>query len=233
MREGRPEEGRKLLAAFARLQPVREQIEHYRYLLTLYPEDADAYYNLGVLYGGLGHREAAAGEYRRALAINPADLGARNNLANILLNTGQINAAIQQYEQLLAQYPRYAQGYNNLGAAYLRLGDEEAATRMFQKALWADPEYADAHYNLSMLYFRQGRQAEGQAALDKYRSLTKGKIDLLLGRARFAGLIDLSIKRIGDVHGFHGFVAEVEAQGQTLRSPPQRRTRLCARAETR
>ena len=46
---------------------------------------------------------------------------------------------------------------------------------MFQKALWADPEYADAHYNLSMLYFRQGRQAEGQAALDKYRSLTAGK----------------------------------------------------------
>ena len=106
------------------------------------------------------------------MAINPADLGARNNLANILLNTGQINAAIQQYEQLLALYPRYAQGYNNLGAAYLRLGDGEAAIRMFQKALWADPEYADAHYNLSMLYFRQGRQAEGQAALDKYRSLT-------------------------------------------------------------
>ena len=105
LREGRPAEGRKLLAAFARLQPVREQIEHYRYLLTLYPEDVDSYYNLGVLYGGLGHREAAANEYRRALAINPADLGARNNLANILLNTGQVGAAIQQYEQLLAQYP--------------------------------------------------------------------------------------------------------------------------------
>ena len=71
LRQARTEEGQKLLSAFQRLRKASDDINRYRYILTLYPEDADARYNLGVLYAGLGHFPAAAAEYQQTLAINP------------------------------------------------------------------------------------------------------------------------------------------------------------------
>ena len=163
--------GGKLLAAFERVQPYSEQIAHYRHVLRRYREDADAHYNLGVLYGRLGYPEAAAEQYRRALAINPADLSARNNLANNLLNRGQAEAAIGEYERVLTLSPHNARAYNNLGTAYMELRDLEMATQILHKAARADSAYADPHYNLSQIYFMQGRRAEAEAELAIYEKL--------------------------------------------------------------
>ena len=173
LRQARTEEGQKLLAAFERLRQASDDIDRYRYILTLYPEDADARYNLGVLYAGLGHFPAAAAEYQQTLAINPADLSARNNLANIFFRQGKIAAAIGQYEKILELNSRYVQAYYNLGNAYMAMGDVPRATQAFQKTIKIEPNHADAHYSLGMIYLGQDRKAEGEAELAIYRRLTE------------------------------------------------------------
>ena len=62
------------------------QIEHYRYLLTLYPEDADVYYTLGVLYFRQGRRaegQAALDKYQQLTAAateQPCQMAFRSRL---------------------------------------------------------------------------------------------------------------------------------------------------------
>ena len=115
LRRGDQDRGEKLLAMFKRIQPVSADIERFRYILNLYPDDTNAHYNLGVLYGGLGRYAEAGVEYAAALHINDQDLSARNNLANVLLRQGRIDEAIHHYEIVLALNPRYAQGFKQSG----------------------------------------------------------------------------------------------------------------------
>ena len=173
LRRGDQDRGEKLLAMFKRIQPVSADIERFRYILNLYPDDANAHYNLGVLYGGLGRYAEAGVEYTAALRINDQDLSARNNLANVLLRQGRIDEAIHHYEIVLALNPRYAQGFNNLGSAYLMNGDLQQAVQAFSKALKLAPDNADTHFNLARLYKSQGLDARAAAEMRIYNQLVQ------------------------------------------------------------
>ena len=168
LRQGDRERGEKLLAIFQRIQPVSGEIERFRYILGLYPDDASAHYNLGVLYGGLGRYAEAAVEYAEALRINDQDLSARNNLANVLLRQGKVDEAIKHYEYTLSLNPRYAKGYNNLGAAFMMGGDLKSAAQAFARALKLDPDNPDVHFHLARLYQSQGLEARAAAEMERY-----------------------------------------------------------------
>ena len=74
----------QLLEAFEKLRAVSHEVGRNRQILKTNPRDADAHYNLGVLYAGQKLYREAAASYRRALTINPEDTSARKNLTNLI-----------------------------------------------------------------------------------------------------------------------------------------------------
>jgi tetratricopeptide (TPR) repeat protein len=63
-------------------------IEHYRKAITLEPEYAEAYYNLGIALQGLRRIEDAVECYRKALALKSDYTEAHSNLGSALQEQG-------------------------------------------------------------------------------------------------------------------------------------------------
>ena len=82
--------------------------------VKLLPNDAEAYYNLGVTQKSLGQLESAVTSYRRALELKPDIADAYNNLGIILQDLGQFDSAEANYRQALEVKPGYLEAYNNL-----------------------------------------------------------------------------------------------------------------------
>ena len=65
------------------------QIVNYTKCLRLNPDDAQAYYNRGIVYNNLGKFQLSIDDYSSAIRINPAFLEAYNNRGNAKEKLGQ------------------------------------------------------------------------------------------------------------------------------------------------
>lgn len=136
---------------------------------------ADAWNNLGNLYGQHRRDEESINAFRMALRAAPEMLSARINLANKLLASGvAIEEALEHLKAAVAARPEDARMINNLGAAYASKGDMGAAAEQFEKAVSLQPDYADAYRNLGLALQKLGRLAEARDILLKGIQLMTG-----------------------------------------------------------
>ena len=142
----------------------------FQKVAALSPNDAGAYFNLGVAYKSAGKLEQSVESYRSALAINPNYVEALSNLGNVLQDMSQLDEAIQCYRKALVIRPNAVDTQNNLGTALKDLGRLEDAIICYNLAIQLKPDYADPYYNLGNAY-RDSRQLE-QAA-QAYRQVVK------------------------------------------------------------
>ena len=93
-------------------------IQAWRRVLELAPEDAEAYYNLGVEFSSAGLLPAAIDAYRKAIDCDRTMAEAHCNLGFALAARGQHADAIARYREALVQNPQLRQASINLiGAA--------------------------------------------------------------------------------------------------------------------
>src|SRR5712664_4193217 len=80
----------------------------FRRVLTLSPNDVQAYRGLGKLYGSLGNSPQAIDSYSHAVAIAPADVGANVELAVLYQKAGQYkeSVAAAQRVPIASRLPR-------------------------------------------------------------------------------------------------------------------------------
>ena len=123
-------------------------VKDYEKAITLKPDYAEAYYNLGVTLRELGQIDAALKSYEKALAIKHEYPGAHNNLGNILLDLGSLDSAVDHFEWAVAFKPEYAEAHNNLGVVERQQEKFDQAIKSFEKAIDIQPNYTQAHYNL-------------------------------------------------------------------------------------
>ncbi|MFA5292379.1 MAG: tetratricopeptide repeat protein [Phycisphaerae bacterium] len=64
------------------------------------PDDAEAYYNLGVTYGSLGRYQDAIEAYKQAIRIKPDYAKAHNMLGVTYFAIGDNGAALEEYKIL-------------------------------------------------------------------------------------------------------------------------------------
>lgn len=116
-----------------------EAIEAYRQAITLDPDFADAYCNLGTVYFNQSDRTAARQWYEQALVHDEAHLEANFNLANLSEEEGRRESAVHHYKLALRTDPFFADAHLNLALLYEKLDLHRTARQHWRRYLQQVP----------------------------------------------------------------------------------------------
>lgn len=118
--------------------------------VSIKPDYAEAFFNLGVALHALDKKPHALECYKKALQSSPKYAEAHNNLGNLYKEFGLLDLSIESLEWAVAYKHDYAEAFNNLGAAYHDIGRVEDAIKSFERAIKINPNYTKAIFNLSL-----------------------------------------------------------------------------------
>jgi tetratricopeptide (TPR) repeat protein len=117
----------------------------YEEILSIDPDYAPAYINLGTIHFHLRQFERAEELYRRATEVDPGYVLAFFDLGNVLDELQRQDESIVAYQRAIALAPRFADAHYNLALAYERKGRKRQSLRNWQAYLkldnrgpWAD-----------------------------------------------------------------------------------------------
>lgn len=99
-----------------------------RQLIAVRPNNAHAYYNLGITLGEQGRFDESVAAFHDALRLVPRDAGSHNNLGAVLLQQGNIDEAIGEFQEAIRLRPDLGQPRLNLERA-LAVQQGHAAAR--------------------------------------------------------------------------------------------------------
>jgi spermidine synthase len=105
-----------------RYAPAAEQ---YEYFLRLQPNNAAAWYNLGLCYRELGQLDKSIAASERAVQVEPSFAMAYENLAEVCLKQRNYGGATKALERLLPFLPRIGQAGAHDNLAYLCVLQEQ------------------------------------------------------------------------------------------------------------
>jgi predicted O-linked N-acetylglucosamine transferase (SPINDLY family) len=157
---------------------LAEAVEWYVRVTDVQPENALAWFNLGVAYRSLSQFGEAVSAYRKALELQPEWPEVHNNLANVLHEGGFPVEAATEYQRALALRPDYAEAHNNLGivlARQRRFTESEAA---FRRALELKPHHPDFHHSRGAALAAQARFGEAVGAYERALSIQPDRAEI-------------------------------------------------------
>ncbi|MAS87052.1 MAG: hypothetical protein CMH30_03615 [Micavibrio sp.] len=126
--------------------------QHFKKLLSYYPNHADSWTNLGLIYYQYSKNiPESISAFKKALELgaNPAPIYLY--LADIFKNSGDLNDAREMYEKAIETQPTMAQAHLGLANVLISLHALESAKNHFIQALTLTPHNADIVLNLITL----------------------------------------------------------------------------------
>ena len=161
-------------ASAAQIGQFDQAILAFKRVLTIKPDYAVAYYNMGNVLREQGKLEEATQAFKKALKIKPDYTDAYNNIGNTLRKQGKLGEALQAFDKALTIKPNYAEAHNNMGVTLKEQGKLEEAIVAHSKALSIKPNYASAYNNMGLTLKEQGKLEE---AIDAYKQAIAIKPD--------------------------------------------------------
>ena len=141
-------------------------------VLKYYPDNSDAYLNLGQHFRQLKNSDKALEFYDKAIRIEPTNRLALNNRANIFFDRGEFQKAISDYNVCLDLDSMQLEATANRGIAFSRTGNWNSALSDLNKVLEMNPEYVTALSNRAYVFFQTG---QFRNAIDDYSNYLKIK----------------------------------------------------------
>jgi tetratricopeptide (TPR) repeat protein len=148
-----------------------ESVLKFQDLLKQSPDNARAWYEMGLSYASDDQYAKACDAYRLALSHGFSQAQCHCALALALRETQRASAALGEAKRCLQLLPRYAGAYNLIGNAEIDLGHDELALEAYQNAVAIKPAYVNAQFNLGLVYYALGRDDESEAAYHKTLAL--------------------------------------------------------------
>ena len=158
--------------------------------LTIDPDTATGYYQLGLRYLRNDEADAAVLALRRALALQPDHDEAQLFLGLAYTSLGILDKAEDAYHRAIALRSTNPQAYNYLGLVYHQQQRYRQALNAYREAITQAPGYAVAYVNLAASYEALGQT---DAALAAYRQALQHDANLVALQAK----IDALGKRVG------------------------------------
>lgn len=146
---------------------LAEAVTRFKKAISLKPDFAEAYNNLGLTLEALGDARGAKAAFDQAVALDPNLSAAHTNIGNVNLKLGNLDNALVCFKRAVELAPSSAEGWTNLGQTYYRLQRLLEAEGAYQRALMVQPKCAEAELNLGILYLLQGDYARGWKHYEK------------------------------------------------------------------
>ena len=136
------------LGALAGMRAAHSQRQSFRRHLqacTINEHDAEAQYQLGLIYQQRRQQTEALKHFRRAVEIDPKEPDANHQLGIAARHEGRLQDAIQHFSQVVAHDEKYGQSeiWREIGATYLAggmLAEAKAALEKYSERRPFDPE---------------------------------------------------------------------------------------------
>ena len=159
-------------------------------LLTIDPDSATSYYQLGLRYLRSDEADAAVRALRRAITLQPGNDAAHLFLGLAYTSLGTYANAEVEYRRAIALHPTNPEAYNYLGLVYHQQERYRQALSAYRQAIAQAPGYAVAYVNLAASHEALGQT---DAALAAYRQALQHDANLVAVQEK----IDRLGKRVG------------------------------------
>jgi tetratricopeptide (TPR) repeat protein len=146
-----------------------QAIDRARRIVAAAPDDADAYFALGLAQSEQDVSEAIR-SFRRALELSPRHVLARYNLALVLKRIDRLPEAADELTRAIAIEPK-AEMSHTLGVVYWQQGDLDRAVASLRAAVKVEPRYAEAYNTLGAVLKAKGDWTGAADALNRAVSL--------------------------------------------------------------
>ena len=154
-------------ACYKSLGQLEAALKMFEVAVTINPNYAEAFYNLGVVARGQDNFNLAIKSYQSAISIQPNYPDAHNNLGNTFKEQERLKEAIESYEWAIAYKHDFFQAHNNLGLAHCEINQHEYAIKSFKEAIRIYPEYSDAHFNLAIAFNELGEKEKAKSSFER------------------------------------------------------------------
>ena len=162
----------------AQIGMLDKAIEAYKKTISLKPDFAEAYYNMGNVLKNHGKLDEAVAAYKKAILLKSNYGKAYNNMGLVLQGQGKIDEAIEAYNKSISLNPNSPETFNNLGIALQHQRKLDEAIEAFKTALSLKPDSAETYNNLGSVY-------QDQRKLDEASEVYKKAISLKPDHAEF------------------------------------------------
>ncbi len=135
-------------SANALLKKFDAALDCYKKALSINPNNAAIYNNLGNVFKEKEELELAENNYKKAIKIKPNYAEAYYGLGLALEKKEEFLSAINSYENALINKPNYPEVLFNLGNVYRKSGDYELAIKNYKNATKIKNDYYEAYCNL-------------------------------------------------------------------------------------
>jgi cytochrome c-type biogenesis protein CcmH/NrfG len=159
------------------------------------PHDADAQYQLGLIYQERRQNTEAIQRFKNAIAIDPTETDAHFQLGRIAKDQGRLKDALGHFQEVLNLDEKHRQNevLRDLGEVYLAAGQNQDARNFLAEYVQYRPYDSEGLYHLALALDRLGQTAEArtqyQLAIDaaktapRYRRAALAKWSRLAQRA--------------------------------------------------
>ena len=137
-RIGSTVEGQLFMDKAKELQKGVQEVENWRNLANMNPDQFMLWVNLGNSLNNMGRVEEAKDAFLVALSLKPMNFALQNNIANLCLIIGDTSQAIIRYESILSIDPELVDIWLNLGVVYASSGRSTEARQAWEKGLEYD-----------------------------------------------------------------------------------------------
>ena len=186
-------------------------------------ESAEAWYQLGLLYGQIADFKNAEDAFRRAIKLQP-DFAQAHYSLGLTLTANPKNkldwpGAIAEFRAALKGKADYPEALNLLGAGLTATGEIDAAIPELQHAIQLKPAFAAAHFNLAIALEKNDKLEDAAkeyklavSSKGEYPEATSalGKLLLRMGKAGEAEAeLDRALRLNPDLGDAHYALARV------------------------
>ena len=154
---------------FLRMGKHREAIQQFKKAVSIKPDYAYAWGNLGGAYleSGENMTEQAIETLRRAVSLDPNYSKAWNNLGIAFGKTGRMKEAVQNFQKAADINPEDVQIWNNWGHVLELMNKPGEAIKKFERSISIDPDDANVWDKCGLAFLKTGKPLEAIARFEK------------------------------------------------------------------
>ncbi len=144
---------------------VVKQKEYLDQLVTAYPNDERAHFNLGGYYFGQQDYAQAIAHYKKATELDPNYSTAYNLLGYAYRQSSDYAAAEKAFQKYIELIPKDPNPYDSYAELLLKMGRFDDSIAQYRKALEINPNFVNAHQGIAMDLLYEGKADQAAAEI--------------------------------------------------------------------